>query len=64
MKFTKAEVEFIALENVDIVTVSIPSEQEIIDYCEKLGHGGWRNCTNPSKQQWIKIEEKFGPFGP
>lgn len=43
MKYTKAEIEFIALENVDIIAASDATlDNIVIKYCQEvLKQGGW-----------------------
>ena len=56
MKYTKAEVEIITLENVDIVTASEISEAEwvVIDeqWCKQHNNGNRQACMDKSKPHY------------
>lgn len=61
MKYTKAELEIIALDNIDIVTASdyVPPEiQEIIDIICPKGNSGWQNACWPSNKKHYEEVEK------
>lgn len=68
MKYIKAEIEIITLENLDIVTLSaITSVEQAADIAcgAEIGVNGWhnKNCQTINSSHYEKIKQKLREMG-